>query len=1164
HDLNISEENKGKLRVYSDEKKWVLLQAYLLKKDEMHVKELQQLRDNPSEDVIKNLVIVLKSRPVSWITTFVDSGGLDTLFSLLEKLEVERSHDGREEAILMCVKVIMNTPPGLASVLETLDHLIVIALALRSTSLRVRTLVLEVFAAFCFIPGAHTMVLEAMTQLKWVLGLPYRFWSVIQCFLVDLNVSTSMNEILELHVAAMAFLNAMVCGGPGITYSEFRMHLRFEFYQAGIMEALEYISSLENPLVQRHIQIFSGMAAADENELEEQLRVEMTHLDFSDLNKVFAITHNAIQSSQSYLHFISILHHFVFLSAKAKKYTKHWGMIDTLVQQLCLYKDHVNLDPSTVLMDLTQSTLGSKEDDKEDKDKDKRGKDKKHGFDLDMKKKRAMQQYQHVMIETHQQQWKMLLKHGEFNASEVPKLIQLYPFSLFTTPTLKGVPEDMSDEQGHEDEHRDWVQLQNNNASINLVMEKPQSTNVPPSSFSSPTKKSPVPLPTLPNQSVEVSPLPLTRNNEPPSLPTPSVSNLSNSPPPASPPTLTLSSPSPSPPPSGIADPTILPPPPLFSEISRAPSPSSSSGISVPQPSSSEINIPPPPPPPGIGVPPPPSSGMGAPPPPPPPPPHPSSGMSAPPPPPPPPSSGMGGPPPPPPPPGIGGGPPPPPPPSGVGGPPAPPPLMKGTVPLPFASGLTPPIPKPKQTLRTLNWSKIPTQQAHTGIWKNISAVPIYSKLNVTQVESLFAATSMKPVAKPKLSLFPEKPTLISVLDPKRAQNCTILLKNLKLDPKSIVQAIVTVNLNWITMDGIIELLKFVPEEEEQQSLKLYTYDQLALADQFMALTSNVSHYKARLQCILFKYEAQDGVPELKSMINALQKASLQVIECRSLKLVLSLILAFGNFMNPGARGGAVGFKLESLAKLSDVKSNVNSPIRKHTLLHYLCEVMQSTFPEALSIQEDLNAVEEASKLSLPLVKQKLVQFQTQSKHLHDLLSKFTESDDQSFLSIMGPFDTLMINTLTDFETMFQTLEKTYEEAIQMFGENPKVITTEEFFGFFAKFLAELTQAQMDNARFFQKQESIEKKKKENENATSVSSSDTKPQDLDGLINSVKTGKAFNLDKALTSIRKNVAPSEENINLITSNPTDMKELMKEPEPEHRIRLKSNARHPALV
>lgn len=50
-------------------------------------------------------------------------------------------------------------------------------------------------------------------------------------------------------------------------------------------------------------------------------------------------------------------------------------------------------------------------------------------------------------------------------------------------------------------------------------------------------------------------------------------------------------------------------------------------------------------------------------------------------------------------------------------------------------------------------------------------------------------------------------------------------------------------------------------------------------------------------------------------------------MESKSLKTVLAIILALGNFMNGGnrQRGQADGFGLEILPKLRDVKSSDNS-----------------------------------------------------------------------------------------------------------------------------------------------------------------------------------------------------------------------------------------------
>ena len=58
----------------------------------------------------------------------------------------------------------------------------------------------------------------------------------------------------------------------------------------------------------------------------------------------------------------------------------------------------------------------------------------------------------------------------------------------------------------------------------------------------------------------------------------------------------------------------------------------------------------------------------------------------------------------------------------------------------------------------------------------------------------------------------------------------------------------------------------------------------------------------------------------------------------KRLKALLEVVLAFGNYMNRGARGNASGFKLNSLNRIIDTKSSSNNKI---TLLHYLIMVLE-------------------------------------------------------------------------------------------------------------------------------------------------------------------------------------------------------------------------------
>ena len=67
-------------------------------------------------------------------------------------------------------------------------------------------------------------------------------------------------------------------------------------------------------------------------------------------------------------------------------------------------------------------------------------------------------------------------------------------------------------------------------------------------------------------------------------------------------------------------------------------------------------------------------------------------------------------------------------------------------------------------------------------------------------------------------------------------------------------------------------------------------------------------------------------------------EASKELHRSKRLKRLLELILAFGNYMNRGARGNASGFHLASLNRIADTKSSIN---RNMTLLHYIIDTLE-------------------------------------------------------------------------------------------------------------------------------------------------------------------------------------------------------------------------------
>ncbi|PWA76983.1 hypothetical protein CTI12_AA228360 [Artemisia annua] len=104
-------------------------------------------------------------------------------------------------------------------------------------------------------------------------------------------------------------------------------------------------------------------------------------------------------------------------------------------------------------------------------------------------------------------------------------------------------------------------------------------------------------------------------------------------------------------------------------------------------------------------------------------------------------------------------------------------------------------------------------------------------------------------------------------------------------------------------------------------------------------------------------------VPRAESMLRVFSfklQFNAQIMSSAKLKTVMQTILSLGNALNHGTRrGDAIGFRLESLLKLTDIRSDNN----RTSLMHYLCKVLADKQPELLNFSKDLGGLVHASKL---------------------------------------------------------------------------------------------------------------------------------------------------------------------------------------------------------
>lgn len=143
------------------------------------------------------------------------------------------------------------------------------------------------------------------------------------------------------------------------------------------------------------------------------------------------------------------------------------------------------------------------------------------------------------------------------------------------------------------------------------------------------------------------------------------------------------------------------------------------------------------------------------------------------------------------------------------------------------------------------------------------------------------------------------------------------MLKAIKLDPSLIKTAILNVNTEVLPTFVLTELLKLTPTDEEIQQVKEYKdmANSLASAEKFIYEISGISQYEKKLNAMLFKASYIEYQDDAENLISSLKNATTDVMKSKNLRELLKIILALGNYLNPGQRGGAYGFKMSSLLK---------------------------------------------------------------------------------------------------------------------------------------------------------------------------------------------------------------------------------------------------------
>ncbi|KAJ9562802.1 hypothetical protein OSB04_007962 [Centaurea solstitialis] len=239
-----------------------------------------------------------------------------------------------------------------------------------------------------------------------------------------------------------------------------------------------------------------------------------------------------------------------------------------------------------------------------------------------------------------------------------------------------------------------------------------------------------------------------------------------------------------------------------------------------------------------------------------------------------------------------------------------------------------------KTKLKPFFWDKVMATPDQAMVWNQIRAGSF--QFNEEMIENLFGYNAVdKNKSSNKKSSAAQDPSsnYVQIIDSKKAQNLSILLKALNVTTNEVCDALK--EGNELPVELIQTLLKMAPTGEEELKLRLYNGDlsRLGTAERFLKRLVEIPFAFKRLESLLFMCTLQDEEEIIKESFQTLEAACVQLRKSRLFLKLLEAVLKTGNRMNDGTfRGSAQAFKLDTLLKLSDVKG-VDG---KTTLLHFV------------------------------------------------------------------------------------------------------------------------------------------------------------------------------------------------------------------------------------
>jgi len=266
-----------------------------------------------------------------------------------------------------------------------------------------------------------------------------------------------------------------------------------------------------------------------------------------------------------------------------------------------------------------------------------------------------------------------------------------------------------------------------------------------------------------------------------------------------------------------------------------------------------------------------------------------------------------------------------------------------------------------------------------------------------------------------------------------------------------VIKSAMNIDPEIFDQTAVNSLISFIPTDDDMTQLKDF-FDggsdpsTLGSAEQFMWPYGKVPQLSERLKCFKYLVDFDPKKRDLEPDIIRLNQCAEFIKTDKKVERILEIILHTGNFLNAGNSrlGAAMGFHLETLAKLHDTKTADN----KQTVFEVLIEMIKDQQPEHIAFTKaESELMDDGARISLQTVESELNKLVKEFGVVSQLAPTINSVGDDDLFA--KRFDQFSVRAKVELETMekqFTQANQNYQDVVTLFGEDPKAMGPEEFF----------------------------------------------------------------------------------------------------------------------